>query len=123
MSPLQSPEKAARALAELIEPPRRQLLVPRVAALGLWLHHLAPESTERVLSDLLKKWHFGSEPQRSTTGNVHAPADEHGAVHGTRRPLAGALPVFLFAARRFAQLQLQNAGTRARALWGARAPA
>jgi NAD(P)-dependent dehydrogenase (short-subunit alcohol dehydrogenase family) len=124
MSPLQSPEKAARALVRLIEQPRRQLLVPRSAALGLALHYLAPDSTERVIHDLLKKWHFGSEPQPSTSGNVHAPADEHGAVHGTRQPRAGTLPVFLYAARRFAQLQLQQAGARLRErLLGARAPA
>ncbi len=122
MSPLQSPEKAARALAELIERPRRQLMVPRAAALGLALHYLAPDSTERVLHDLLQKWHFSEEPQPDTTGNVHAPSDEHGAVHGTRRPLAGTVPVVLYAAGRFAQLQLQNAGSRLRGLLGARAP-
>lgn len=123
MSPLQSPEKAARALAELIEHPRRQLLVPRSAALGLALHYLAPDRTERVLHELLKRWHFGTESQPRTSGNVHAPADEHGAVHGTRRPRAGAVPVFLFAAGRFAQLSLQHAGTRVRSLLGARVSA
>lgn len=110
MSPLQSPEKAARALVDLAEHPRRQRLVPRSAALGLMLHYFAPASTERVLLDVLNKWHFGPEQPESTTGNVHTPMDEHGAVHGTRRVRASTGRLMLYAAGRFAQLQWQQGG-------------
>lgn len=123
MSPVQSPEKAARALVELAARPHRQRLVPRIAAFGLAVHFLAPDSTERVVSDLLRKWHFGSERQVSTTGNVHAPETEFGAVHGIRRARAGTLPVVLYAAVRFTQLLLQHARRRLLALWWPRARA
>ncbi|HEU5072643.1 MAG TPA: SDR family NAD(P)-dependent oxidoreductase [Polyangiaceae bacterium] len=123
MSPIQSPEKAARALVELAERPRRQRLVPRIAALGLAIHFLAPESTERVVTDLLLKWHFGPAHQALTTGNVHAPTTELGAVHGTRGARVGTGIVVLYAAGRFVQLQFLHAAHRLRALWGTRARA
>jgi len=89
MPPVQSPEKVARALADLIERPRRELHVPRAAAIGLALHALFPEPTERLIHDALARFHFGARSQIDPQGNLWRPSPERGAIHGERRPLVG----------------------------------
>lgn len=85
MPPAQSPEKVARALVALIERPRRQRFVPRIAELGLVAHRLAPRTTERLLLRALTRFHLG-EAQPRTKGNLFRPATEPGRVHGRRKP-------------------------------------
>jgi short-subunit dehydrogenase len=85
MAPMQSPETVARALAALAERPRRELHVPRVAALGLVLHDLLPATVERMILHIVREWHFGFQPQPETHGNLFAPTTSQGEVHG-RRP-------------------------------------
>jgi NAD(P)-dependent dehydrogenase (short-subunit alcohol dehydrogenase family) len=89
MPPVQSPEVVASALADLAERPRRELHVPRAAALGLALHALFPATVERVIHDALGRWHFGGPQQLDAAGNLWAPSAEPPAIHGRRQPRIG----------------------------------
>jgi len=89
MPPVQSPEVVARALADLIERPRRELHVPRVAALGLALHALFPAPVEHMIHDALARFHFGAPSPIDPKGNLWRAADEPGTIHGERKPLIG----------------------------------
>jgi hypothetical protein len=94
MPPVQSPEKVARALVALAERPVRERHVPRIAVLGLALHWLLPRTTERVILDALRRFHFEHRPEPRADGNLYAPGAETPAVHGTRPPLVST-PVFV----------------------------
>lgn len=85
MPPMQSPEHVARQLANLAERPRRELHVPRVAALGLGLHALFPRLVEHVIHEALGRWHFGAAQELDAQGNLWTPSREPPHVHG-RRP-------------------------------------
>jgi NAD(P)-dependent dehydrogenase (short-subunit alcohol dehydrogenase family) len=90
MPPMQSPEKIAKALVGLIQHPRRELHVPRIAAAFLALHAVFPTMTERLLLHLLREWHFGYQRVPNTTGNLYEPtAEAH--THG-ERPARASLP-------------------------------
>ncbi len=114
MPPLQSPEKVARAMVNLALHPVRQRHVPRGAALGLALHALFPQSVERIVFDALSRWHFGSEPQSATAGNLFWPRPLSGAVHGTRLPVVSTLRLFSYAFVRFCLMPLQHMRVRIR---------
>lgn len=86
MPPVQAPEHVARALVDLIERPRRELHVPRVAWLGLALHSLAPSLVEHVIYDALSRWHLGSAQALEPQGNLWQPSKDAPAVHGQRAP-------------------------------------
>jgi NAD(P)-dependent dehydrogenase (short-subunit alcohol dehydrogenase family) len=94
MPPTQSPEHVARELVALAERPRRELHVPRSAALGLALHALFPRLVERVIHDALSRWHFGGPQALDVPGNLWAPAAEPARVHGRRQPRIG-LPALI----------------------------
>lgn len=115
LSPLQSPEKVAAAMVELARRGGRQRLVPRSAALGLALHFLAPRITERVLLDVLRKWHFGEEPVAQTSGNTFAPLRETGAIHGERAVRVTTSRLMLYAAGRLLAVPIELAAQRLRA--------
>lgn len=87
MPPVQSPETVAKALADLVERPRRERHVPRVAAWGLALHALFPAAVERMIHDALSRYHFGAKSRIDPQGNLWLPSKEPGAIHGERRPL------------------------------------
>jgi NAD(P)-dependent dehydrogenase (short-subunit alcohol dehydrogenase family) len=89
MPPVQSPEEVARALADLVERPRRLRHVPRIAALGLALHALFPEPVEHVIHDLLARFHFGAPSRVDPQGNLWLAPKEAAATHGERKPLVG----------------------------------
>lgn len=89
MPPVQAPEDVARALADLVERPRRELHVPRWAAWGLALHALFPEPVERMIHDALGRFHFADKSAPDTQGNLWLPSPEPGAIHGERQPVAG----------------------------------
>lgn len=90
MPPVQSPEDVAAALIDLIERPRRELHVPRVARLGLAFHALLPQTAERLLLHALRRWHFDDVPQPRTEGNLRHPVEVGEAeVHGRRPPRLG----------------------------------
>lgn len=84
LPPMQSPEKVARALVALAERPRRELRVPRVAALGLALHFLFPAFVERVLLHVVREWHFDFVAEGATRGNLFQPPAGPARVHGDR---------------------------------------
>jgi NAD(P)-dependent dehydrogenase (short-subunit alcohol dehydrogenase family) len=86
LPPLQSPEKVARALVKLAEHPVRARYVPRIAALGLLLHELAPGAVERMLLHVLRRWHFDPDAEPLKSGNLYSPDDEPARVHGERGP-------------------------------------
>jgi NAD(P)-dependent dehydrogenase (short-subunit alcohol dehydrogenase family) len=115
LSPLQPPEKVARALVELVRSGGRQRLVPRSAALGLALHFLLPQTTERLLLDVLRKWHFGAEALTRTSGNVQAPVHDSGAIHGTRGVRVTTTRLLTYAAARILGIPIELALKRLRA--------
>lgn len=86
LPPLQSPEKVARALVELAEHPVRARYVPRIAALGVLLHQLMPNTVERLLLHVLRRWHFDGVPEPIKTGNLHHSDEEPARIHGERQP-------------------------------------
>lgn len=89
MPPVQSPEHVARQLVALIKKPRRELHVPRIAAVALAVHSLFPGPVERVIHDVLARFHFSGGQQLNTAGNLWAPSTEPPSMHGTRKPRAG----------------------------------
>jgi short-subunit dehydrogenase len=106
MPPVQSPEKVAAAIVDLAVRPRREVHLPRYAPLGLALHFMFPRATERLLLEVLGKWHFGDAPEPRTTGNLYTPTRPDGGVHGVREPQLTTFALMLYALRRFPQLQL-----------------
>lgn len=94
MPPVQSPEKVARVIAEVVERPRRSRYVPRWMALGLVAHAIAPRISERLLLASLRRWHLSALPQHTGTGNLFAPPRELAHTHGDRRPLVR-LPIMI----------------------------
>jgi NAD(P)-dependent dehydrogenase (short-subunit alcohol dehydrogenase family) len=103
MAPMQPVVKVARALVSLIERPRRELHVPRYAALGLALHAIAPAPVEQAILHLVREWHFGHAPQGETAGNLYASPSEDRGVEG-HRPARTSLPGMLaWAAGHFAK--------------------
>jgi short-subunit dehydrogenase len=88
MQPIQEPERVAAAIVDTAAWPRRQRFVPRYAAIGLILHWLAPNTTERLLHHALQAFHLVST-QPTTRGNLFEPSAAQGSVHGVRRPVIG----------------------------------
>lgn len=85
MPPVQTPEKVARAIVKLAASPRRELHIPRVATLGLALHWLLPNVTERLLWHALQRWHFDQQEQGPSAGNLYQSLETGtGEVHGQR---------------------------------------
>lgn len=113
MPPVQSPEKVARAIVDMAEHPRRERHVPRIAALGLALHTIAPKTVEQLLLHSLRTWHFARGGTESTgEGNLYEPASEDAAVHGDRRPQIGTVSFALWALRELARIQAGRARRR-----------
>jgi short-subunit dehydrogenase len=102
MPPVQSPEKVARAIVRLIERPRRERHVPRVAALGLVLHWMMPRTTERLVAHALRRFHFGLPAPRGE-GAIYQP-QQPGTVHGTRPPTISGPRFALWAARELVRI-------------------
>jgi hypothetical protein len=65
LPPLQSPEKVAKAIARLIEKPRRTRHVPRTLPLGLAFHALMPRAAERLLFAALRRFHISETLARA----------------------------------------------------------
>jgi NAD(P)-dependent dehydrogenase (short-subunit alcohol dehydrogenase family) len=107
LPPIQSPEKVARAIAALVERPRRMLHVPRWIVIGLALHALFPRTVERLLLDALRRWHMSQQPERIGDGNLFAPGGD-AKVHGDRTPMIGTTLFVAWCAQRL----LRNAVSR-----------
>lgn len=113
MPPVQSPEKVARALVGLIERPRRQVFVPRVAALGVALHWLIPRSCEQLLLRALEKYHL-RKPELPKEGNLYEPVEAPAAVHGRRKPRISTPAFFAWAARELVRIEVESLFRRVR---------
>jgi NAD(P)-dependent dehydrogenase (short-subunit alcohol dehydrogenase family) len=104
MAPMQSPEKVAQALVALIERPRRELRVPRIAGLGLALHALFPHLVEKTVLHLVREWHFDFVREKPNTGNVFLPTDQVAHVHGARPARIGLPGLIAWAAVHFLRM-------------------
>jgi short-subunit dehydrogenase len=120
MPPEQAPEKAARALVSLVEHPRRELHVPRMAALGLLVRDLFPRTTERLLLHALRQWHFDERGTSGSAGNLYEGDPGSSAVSGSRAPRIST-PKFVLWVLRELLLMQSNALRRALGRAGARA--
>jgi NAD(P)-dependent dehydrogenase (short-subunit alcohol dehydrogenase family) len=102
MPPMQSPEHVAQALVSLAERPRRELYIPRAAALGVALHGVFPRLADRMILEMTREWHFGHQAEPVSSGNLFSPPPGPGQVHG-HRPARTTLPHMLLwtAARLF----------------------
>jgi short-subunit dehydrogenase len=115
MPPVQSPEKVAAAIVQLIARPRRELHIPRYTVLGLALHRLAPRTTERLLLRALQRYHLtGAQPP--TDGNLYTPSAEPGQVHGERPPELGGAALMGWTARELLRIVAEDARRQVRAL-------
>jgi NAD(P)-dependent dehydrogenase (short-subunit alcohol dehydrogenase family) len=110
MPPVQAPEKVARAIVQLAAAPRREVHVPRIAALGLALHWLLPNTTERLLLRALARWHFDRQPQQATQGSLYTPVEQGEAqVHGQRTPQLSTERFALWTAVELLRIELERA--------------
>jgi hypothetical protein len=66
-------------------------------ALGVMLHWLAPNVTERLLLHALNKFHLVSA-QPHTRGNLFGPTSSKASVRGVRGPVVGCLAFAAWAA-------------------------
>jgi NAD(P)-dependent dehydrogenase (short-subunit alcohol dehydrogenase family) len=107
MQPVQSPERVASAMVSLIQRPRRELHVPRYAAIGFVVHWLFPRTTERVLLHALRRFHL-SEPEADTTGALYSPLPEPGSVRGTRQAAIGRPAFALWVLREVTSIVVGN---------------
>ena len=105
MPPMQSPEKVARALVHLAEHPVRERYVPRVARLGVWAHAVFPRAVERVIFDVLSKWHLAGDAQAPHRGNLYQPQCGDGGIHGERPAQVGTGRLVAYALPRLAAVQ------------------
>ena len=87
LPPVQSPEKVARAIADVCQRPRRMRYVPRMITLGLAAHAIAPRTMERLLLAALRRWHMSDQPQAIGPGNLYVPPTLPAHTHGTRPPM------------------------------------
>jgi hypothetical protein len=110
MPPMQSPEEVARALVALIEHPRRERRVPRIAGLGLVLHALFPDAVEKAVLHLVREWHFDFVPEAAKTGNVFLPAAQAARVHGERPQRIGFPGMLAWAALHFLRVVAGDTG-------------
>ena len=108
LPPMQSPEKVARAIADVCERPRRVRYVPRSLALGIALHAIAPRTTERLLLDALRRWHLSDEPQEIGPGNLYVPSAERAMTHGRRPPMISLAGLTAWLAARFVRNQAEG---------------
>ncbi|WP_170135344.1 SDR family NAD(P)-dependent oxidoreductase [Nannocystis exedens] len=111
MPPVQSPDKVARAVADLVDHPRRQRFVPRIAELGLVLHRVFPRTMERLLYRALGRFHLGVD-EPPAAGNLFRPPAEASAIHGRRPPRLGTPAFLAWAARELLRIEVDAARHR-----------
>jgi short-subunit dehydrogenase len=83
LTPTYAPEEAARAIAGLIEKPRRELVVGRAGKALVTARHLAPGLVDRIFAKRAVDDQFdGDAPAEATDGNLYAPAARWDTVEG-----------------------------------------
>lgn len=111
MPPMQSPEKVARAIVQLIERPRRERHVPGATVVGLALHWMMPRTTEQLLRRALARFHFGDR-QPPTAGSIYQPLEQEGTVHGSRPPRISGAAFAVWVTRELGRIGVQAARHR-----------
>ena len=81
-APVYTPERVARAIADLTRRPRRERPVGPAAWALLWGARIAPGLTERLTARQLNRHQVSSESAEVTTGNLYQPATGSGATRG-----------------------------------------
>jgi short-subunit dehydrogenase len=110
LPPVQPPERVARAIARLIEHPRRTRYVPRIVALGLAVHAIAPRTSERLLLDVLRRWHFDERPTPvPRLGNLFAPSSGSGKIHGSQPPRLGTAQLLAWSSAQLVRVSVESA--------------
>lgn len=112
MPPAQPPEKVARAIVQLARRPRHERHVPRIARLGLALHALFPNTTERLLLHALREFHFVDAAAPRSEGNLYRPSRRKAAVRGVRPPLLGRAGVAVWSVRELWKITAQALGEK-----------
>lgn len=112
LPPTQSPEKVARAIADLAERPRRTKFVPRSVVLGLTFHALMPRTAERLLLDALRRWHLSDSPERISNGNLFIGAPGDAKIHGDRPPMLSTAALMAWVAGDFVRIVARNVQRR-----------
>ena len=90
MPPVYSPQRVARAVANVIRLPRREVVVGPMGRNALLQRKLAPGVTERMVASQVDRTHLSrTEPAPATKGNLFQAAPASGSVeggwHGKRR--------------------------------------
>jgi short-subunit dehydrogenase len=89
MPPVYPPERAARAIVNLVRFPRREVIVGPAGRILLLQSKLAPGLVERFLASYADRMHFSREPAPDHDGNLFKPWPDTEAVdggwHGRRR--------------------------------------
>jgi short-subunit dehydrogenase len=86
--PVYAPEKAAQAIVDLVERPRRQVMVGAVARLAKLEYQIAPPLVEWGLARFTEAYLRRAESSPVTAGNLYDPMPEQAGLHGGwRRPL------------------------------------
>jgi short-subunit dehydrogenase len=83
---VQDPRDVAHAIVRLAERPRRELHVPRYAALGLAAHRVFPRTVERLLARSVWRFHVSDRPEPKRLGNLYSPTSHDAKVEGSRPP-------------------------------------
>ncbi|MFB9729060.1 SDR family oxidoreductase [Haloechinothrix salitolerans] len=83
MSPVYTPERAARAIVRLSRRPRREVTVGPAGRAVVALAKVAPGLAERAMAIQVDRVHLDRDrPAPASTGNLHQPAAGTGTAHG-----------------------------------------
>jgi short-subunit dehydrogenase len=86
LSPAHPAGTVADAMVGLVRRPRREVIPSRSARLLDLQHRVAPALVERMFASQTERNQFGPGAAPPTSGNLHAPFAERGAVGGGWRP-------------------------------------
>lgn len=82
LQPAYEPEDVAEAIVELVDKPKREVVVGAAGRLMMAQHAVAPAYYERSNAVSVDKGHFQDRPADRTDGNLFEPMPEHARVHG-----------------------------------------
>jgi short-subunit dehydrogenase len=90
--PVYAPEQTAEVIVDLVERPRRQVMVGAMARLAKLEYQVAPRLVEWGLARFTETYLRQAEPAPVTAGNLYEPLPEQAGLHGGWRwsPLRGA---------------------------------
>ncbi|MDY7230232.1 SDR family oxidoreductase [Hyalangium rubrum] len=87
VEPIYSPERVARAIARVLERPRRELFIGPSRRVFAALHTLLPWASEKAMRSMTESKHFEDRRQSRTSGNLFQPmAQGTGRSAGYRSP-------------------------------------